>query len=64
MDRRRTAMLAFPVLLLLIVLHLPRPEGLTYEGQAMFAVLAFAGSIFLLQPIPLGLAGIIVLLLP
>ncbi|MEA3559118.1 MAG: SLC13 family permease, partial [Candidatus Thermoplasmatota archaeon] len=64
MDLRRMAKLALPILLLLIVLMLPRPEGLTYEGQAMFAVLAFAASIFLLQPIPLGLAGIVVLVLP
>jgi len=64
MDRRRLAKLALPVLLLLIVLLLPRPDGLTYEGQAMFAVLAFAASVFILQPIPLGLAGIIVLVLP
>lgn len=64
MNRRRMAKLALPVLLLIIVLLLPRPEGLTYDGQAMFAVLAFAATIFLLQPIPLGLAGITVLLLP
>ncbi|MBN1538845.1 MAG: anion permease, partial [Candidatus Thermoplasmatota archaeon] len=64
MDRRRIAKMAVPVLLLLIVLLLPRPEGLTWEGQAMFGVLFFAGSLFLLQPIPLGLAGITVLVLP
>jgi sodium-dependent dicarboxylate transporter 2/3/5 len=64
MDRRRVAKLALPVLLLLIILLLPRPDDLTYEGQAMFGVLAFAAAMFILQPIALGLAGIIVIVLP
>ncbi|MGA1820772.1 MAG: SLC13 family permease [Thermoplasmatota archaeon] len=64
MDRRRVAKLALPVLLLLIVLMLPRPEGLSWEGQAMFGVLLFAAALFILQPIPLGLAGIVVIVLP
>jgi sodium-dependent dicarboxylate transporter 2/3/5 len=64
MDRSRVAKLALPVLFLLIVLLLPRPEGLPYEGQAMFGVLIFAATTFILQPIPLGLAGIVVIVLP
>lgn len=64
MDRRRVAKLALPVLLLLIVLMLPGPEGLSWEGQAMFGVLLFAAALFILQPIPLGLAGIVVIVLP
>lgn len=64
MDTRKAAKFALPVLLLLIVLVLPRPDGLTYEGQAMFGVLVFAAAVFILQPIPLGLAGIVVLILP
>ncbi len=54
MRGNRLAKLALPVLFLFIVLILPRPEGLTYEGQAMFGVLIFAATIFILQPIPLG----------
>lgn len=64
MDRKGVAKLALPVLFLLIVLLLPRPEGLSFEGQAMFGVLAFAATLFILQPIPLGLAGIVVTVLP
>jgi len=64
LDPRKVARLALPFLLMFIVLLLPRPDGLTYEGQAMFGVLAFAASVFLLQPIPLGLAGIVILVLP
>jgi sodium-dependent dicarboxylate transporter 2/3/5 len=64
METRRIAKLSLPILLLLIVLALPRPEGLSSNGQSMFAVLAFAATAFILQPIPLGLSGVIVLLLP
>ncbi len=64
MNARRIARLSLPVLLLLLVISLPRPDGLSSDGQAMFGVLAFAATAFLLQPIPLGLAGVLVLLLP
>ncbi len=64
MDRRQLGKLSLPVLLMLSVLALPRPDGLSYEGQAMFAVLAFSIPMFLLQPIPLGLVGVLVMVLP
>lgn len=64
MNARRIARLSLPVLLLLLVISLPRPDGLSSDGQAMFGVLVFAATAFLLQPIPLGLAGVLVLLLP
>ena len=64
MDRKWAAKMALPVLLLIIVLLIPRPDSLTWEGQAMFGVLLFAASLFVLQPIPLGLAGIVVIALP
>ncbi len=61
---RRVAKLSLPVLLLLLVISLPRPDGLSSDGLAMFGVLAFAAAAFILQPIPLGLSGVLVLLLP
>ncbi|MCK5772689.1 MAG: DASS family sodium-coupled anion symporter [Thermoplasmata archaeon] len=63
-NRGQLAKLALPFLLLLIVISIPRPEGLTVEGQMMFGVLICAASLFILQPIPLGLSGIVVLILP
>ncbi|MFW3147279.1 MAG: SLC13 family permease [Thermoplasmatota archaeon] len=64
MDGKRLFKFALPVLLLLVILLLPRPADLSYEGQAMFAILAFAASAFLLQPVPLGVTGIVILVLP
>jgi sodium-dependent dicarboxylate transporter 2/3/5 len=56
--------LSVPFLLLGIVLLIPTPEGLSREGHMMFAVLVFAAGLFLLQPIPLGMGGILVLVMP
>ena len=63
-DRVQTAKLALPFLLLMIVIAFPSPGGLTQNGQIMIGVLVCAASLFILQPIPLGLSGIIVLILP
>ena len=53
-----------PFALFLIVILLPTPDGLSRDAHLMFGVMAFATSIFLLQPIPLGLSGILVLVMP
>ncbi len=57
MDPKRLVGFALPPLLLIIVLLLPTPEGLSWDAKAMFGVLIFAGTLFILQPIPLGLSG-------
>lgn len=64
MNTRRIARLFVPFALLLFVILLPSPDGLSRDAQNMFGVLAFAASIFILQPIPLGLSGLIVLVMP
>lgn len=64
MDINRISRMFIPVALLIIFLVLPTPEGLSWEGKAMFGVLAFAASLFILQPIPLGLSGVLVLIMP
>jgi len=53
-----------PFALLLLVILWPSPEGLENDAQMMFGVLVFAASLFVLQPIPLGLGGMMVLLMP
>ncbi len=64
MDSRRMVKLFIPVALMLIVMLLPNPEDLSRDAQTMFAILVFAASIFILQPISLGMSGVVVLVLP
>mgnify|MGYP001105424204 CR=1 FL=1 len=64
MKIRWMSRLFVPFALFLIVILIPTPEGLSRDAHLMFGVLAFAASIFLLQPIPLGLSGILVLIMP
>lgn len=64
MDRRRISRMFIPFALLLLVILWPSPEGLENDAQMMFGVLVFAASLFVLQPIPLGLGGMMVLLMP
>lgn len=64
MDSRKMGKLFVPFALMLIVIMLPKPDDLPMDAQLMFSVLAFAVSIFILQPIPLGLSGVIVLIMP
>jgi sodium-dependent dicarboxylate transporter 2/3/5 len=56
--------LAVPFLLLGIILLIPTPAGLSRNGHTMFAILIFAAGLFVLQPVPLGIGGLLVLIMP
>lgn len=60
----RIITLGVPLLFLIIILLLPTPEGLTRNGHIMFGILLFAVMIFLFRPIPLGMGGLLVLIMP
>jgi sodium-dependent dicarboxylate transporter 2/3/5 len=51
---------AVVLLLTVLVLLLPQPEGLSAQGKRALAAFAFTGSIFALQPVPLPFAGLMV----
>lgn len=48
------------LLFTVIVLILPTPEGLSFEGQKALAAFVFTGSVLALQPVSLPIAGLMV----
>lgn len=48
------------LLFTVIVLILPTPEGLSFEGQKALAAFVFMGSVLALQPVSLPIAGLMV----
>ena len=59
---RRYVPFSFVVVLVLtgLVLVLPTPVGLSYDGQKALAAFVFTGLMFALQPVPLPFAGLMV----
>ncbi len=51
-------------LILLIFYLIPTPAGLGYRGKMMLGVLVFAAFLFISEALPLGIAGLLVMILP
>lgn len=63
MNRRRSVFLAITVLLALLVYHLPRPEGLTPEGQRALTVFTVCVFLWATHTLPLPVTGLLVMVL-
>jgi len=54
----------FLALLILIIFHfIPTPEGLTYNGKMMIGILITAAFLWITEPIPLSVTGILIMIL-
>ena len=64
MTRNKLLILFFASLIPLIFYFIPTPPGLTYEGKMMLAILLFAAVLFVSEALPLGISGLLVMILP
>ncbi len=64
MNDRKIAYLAIALSILAIFYFLPQPQGLSYQGKMMLGILIFAAFIFITEALPLGMAGLLVMILP
>jgi sodium-dependent dicarboxylate transporter 2/3/5 len=54
----------FAALFILIFFHfIPTPEGLTYNGKMMLGILITAAFLWITEPIPLSVTGILIMIL-
>ncbi len=64
MNERKTVYLAIAFLILIIFYFLPQPAGLSYEGKMMLGILVFGAFLFISEALPLGMAGLLVMVIP
>ncbi len=64
MTKNKLLILSFATLLLLAFYLIPTPSGLTYEGKMMLAILLFGAILFVSEALPLGISGLLVMILP
>ena len=64
MNYRRAVYLATAFLILLTFYFLPQPTGLSYEGKMMLGILVFGAFLFISEALPLGIAGLLVMVIP
>ncbi len=64
MIKKKNIYLLIAILVLVIFYFLPTPSGLSYEGKMMLGILIFGAILFITEAIPLGMAGIAVMVAP
>ncbi len=64
MNERKAVYLTIAFLILLIFYFLPQPAGLSYEGKMMLEILVFGAFLFISEALPLGMAGLLVMVIP
>lgn len=60
---RNIAFLVLAFLILIIFYFLPTPEGLTHQGQVMIGILIMAAILWITEPIPLAVTGLLVIII-
>jgi sodium-dependent dicarboxylate transporter 2/3/5 len=55
--------IAIAFCILIIFYYLPTPQGLTHEGQVMIGILIMAAILWITEPIPLAVTGILILVI-
>jgi sodium-dependent dicarboxylate transporter 2/3/5 len=61
-SRRGTMILGFLVLLCLLLLVLPTPQGLSLSGHRVFVVMTLAIGLWCTEALPMGVTGLIVVI--
>ena len=64
MNKRKVIYLLIAIFILLIFYFLPQPNGLTYQGKMMLGILISGAFLFISEALPLGMAGLFVMILP
>ncbi|NPA76060.1 MAG: SLC13/DASS family transporter [Euryarchaeota archaeon] len=64
MIKKKNLYLLIAILVLVIFYFIPTPAGLTYQGKMMLGVLVFGAILFVTEAIPLGMAGLAVMVAP
>lgn len=64
MNKRKLIYLLIAIFILLIFYFLPQPNGLSYEGKMMIGILISGAFLFISEALPLGMAGLFVMILP
>ena len=64
MNRRNYLILFLATLILIIFYFIPTPEGLTYGGKMMLATLTVAVILFISEALPLGVSGLLIMIIP
>ena len=63
LTRRNVFFILLAFLIVLIFYFLPTPEGLTHSGQIMIGVLFMAAILWITEPIPLAVTGLLIIIL-
>ena len=53
----------FAFILLFIIYLIPNPSGLTYQGKMMLGILVVGGILWVTEPIPLAVTGLLIMIL-
>ena len=64
MNNKKLAYLGIAFSILVFFYFIPSPAGLSYEGKMMLGILVFAAFVFISEALPLGMAGLLVMVLP
>ena len=64
MNNKKLIYLGIAIFILLLFYFLPAPDGLSYEGKMMLATLLFGAILFVTEALPLGMAGLAVMIVP
>ena len=64
MNNKKLAYLGIAFLILLIFYLIPTPPELGYQGKMMLGVLVFGAILFVTEAVPLGMAGLAVMIAP
>ncbi len=64
MNRKNYISLIFALSVLIVFYFIPTPPGLSYAGKMMIGVLIFGAILFVTEAIPLGMAGLTVMIVP
>jgi len=62
-TRKDIFFIALAFLLVLIFYFLPSPDGLTHNGQAMIGILLMAAILWITEPIPLAVTGLLIMII-
>ncbi len=64
MNERKAIYLLIALFILAVFYFLPQPDGLSYQGKMMIGILIFGAFLFISEALPLGMAGLFVMILP
>jgi len=62
-DKKNISFIIIAFLVLVIFYFIPTPEGLTYAGKMMIAILFMAAILWITEPIPLAVTGLLIMII-